>query len=974
MSDPLIRFKQRPDARGFEALVRSTSRAIVTAAHRVVGDRQLAEDVAQEVYMKALDEDWPGKPIRSGFGLLISTAILKAKTLVRSESRRRAREEEAASRTERPDSLPVEDAWAIRDAILELDPSLGRPMELHFFGGLEARDIAALTQVSPRTVRDQIQRGRDEIRRRWDGALWAAAMPALEADQLPQLAPGREWIESVVESGATVLNGRPQPTTSTHPAARRTASLSAVVIVLTLGIFFGPSTWSDFTSSTESASDHGGPTAAGDAVAAHDNGMPAAGDDANHKASANDLASNSAQPERASAITPSTSLVIEVRDDNGKLVEDGELYLGGTEESAERIAATLRENETLQREFEWLLRPLALSEHNPLRLAEVPEPFVGLEISVRTAVPGHAPAGGTYRIAAEQENRWTVSVVEDVVASEANELGALSLLVEVVDAHGQLVRDGTLRIDGGLALMILAADTRVGIELAPFAWLDDPLDLAIHNPLVVEGLPARLAEVTLNASVESPLGVARPVRFKIGPEGPARVRMEVSVGPQLSVEVTDNATGHAIVNAVVLNRTVFDTAGRQLTGVPEVGPASARTDASGLARVSIGPGDEQSIYLSAPGYRSRDITVETPSGEPADRVVASLEVIEETGSIEAHVVDHEGQGVAGHVVTLRIAGDRVPRELATDPTGRVHFRDVPTGQHHVSVDRGKLRKAARIPSGSGLKSRADVMITPNRTAEITLGCAGRSTLVGIVRDFRGAPLPFVRIGVFGPSEADLRTGFDGRVTAEHLAAGNYKLVIDRASGHFPINVNVTLAEDERVEREWTRGVAAVRGRVDCERELFMSYARLIHANGDVQSSMIDSDGTFEIGRVAPGRYRLETDIGDHAPTRTEVEIVGTTSVEGLELRPSPDSVLTVTFDPRIESFAIDITVRNLLGTALEPTASGGGWWRRGKLVAETHTIELRAPDGRTATHTVSLGDDEERQMTFDPTTLQLRQP
>ena len=55
MMDPLTRYLRDPRREYFETLVRDTAPAIYGAAYRVLGDRQIAEDVTQEVFMKFFD-------------------------------------------------------------------------------------------------------------------------------------------------------------------------------------------------------------------------------------------------------------------------------------------------------------------------------------------------------------------------------------------------------------------------------------------------------------------------------------------------------------------------------------------------------------------------------------------------------------------------------------------------------------------------------------------------------------------------------------------------------------------------------------------------------------------------------------------------------------------------------------------------------------------------------------------------------
>jgi hypothetical protein len=73
--DPLINFLRARSRRSFSRLVKQTHRQILDAAYRVSGDRHLAEDVTQEVFLKLLTVRWDPDKIRSGIALLASTAV-----------------------------------------------------------------------------------------------------------------------------------------------------------------------------------------------------------------------------------------------------------------------------------------------------------------------------------------------------------------------------------------------------------------------------------------------------------------------------------------------------------------------------------------------------------------------------------------------------------------------------------------------------------------------------------------------------------------------------------------------------------------------------------------------------------------------------------------------------------------------------------------------------------------------------------
>ena len=152
--DPLVQFLERRDQASFASLVARTRDDVLRAAFRVLGDRDAAEDVTQDVFLKCLNPPWTPDEVKSGRALLAATAVNLAKMRIRGEVRRRAREETAAERRDGgDDGLGRDEIEHVRFAVDSLPEGLRRPVELRYFGGLPLAELATALDVSLSTAK-----------------------------------------------------------------------------------------------------------------------------------------------------------------------------------------------------------------------------------------------------------------------------------------------------------------------------------------------------------------------------------------------------------------------------------------------------------------------------------------------------------------------------------------------------------------------------------------------------------------------------------------------------------------------------------------------------------------------------------------------------------------------------------------------------------------------------------------------------
>jgi RNA polymerase sigma-70 factor (ECF subfamily) len=145
--------------------------AVFGLAGRVVGDRVLAEEVVQEVFLRLWDQPDRFDPERGSLrSYLLAQCHGRSVDLVRSEQARRHREErEHRQRAEGGYDLEHE-VWdlavaeQVRHALADLPPDERRAIELAYFGGHTYREVAVLLGQPEGTVKSRIRAGLGRLR------------------------------------------------------------------------------------------------------------------------------------------------------------------------------------------------------------------------------------------------------------------------------------------------------------------------------------------------------------------------------------------------------------------------------------------------------------------------------------------------------------------------------------------------------------------------------------------------------------------------------------------------------------------------------------------------------------------------------------------------------------------------------------------------------------------------------------------
>ncbi len=168
------------DPRQFEAFVKAYQNMVFTTAVRLLGNETEAEDIAQEVFLKAYErfEDLGTSPTAGGW-LKTVARNLSLNHLSRYRARWRffsemtseeeggEREVEFAAPETHSQELDAQDRRRILEVALQKLPAAQRvPLVLFHFEGLAYEEIAARLRVSLAKVKTDIHRGREALRRK----------------------------------------------------------------------------------------------------------------------------------------------------------------------------------------------------------------------------------------------------------------------------------------------------------------------------------------------------------------------------------------------------------------------------------------------------------------------------------------------------------------------------------------------------------------------------------------------------------------------------------------------------------------------------------------------------------------------------------------------------------------------------------------------------------------------------------------
>lgn len=165
----LSRFAEESSDAAFAVLVERHLNLVYSVARRVVRSPQLAEDVAQAVF---IDLARNARTIKPGTPLVAWLHLVSRRTAVdavRRESRRQAREAAAAILSDAADMTPPASPWTaveplLDEAVESLDATDRAAILLRYFENKSLREVGAALGTSDDTAQKRVSRAVDQLR------------------------------------------------------------------------------------------------------------------------------------------------------------------------------------------------------------------------------------------------------------------------------------------------------------------------------------------------------------------------------------------------------------------------------------------------------------------------------------------------------------------------------------------------------------------------------------------------------------------------------------------------------------------------------------------------------------------------------------------------------------------------------------------------------------------------------------------
>jgi RNA polymerase sigma-70 factor, ECF subfamily len=735
-TDALQQYLADPGQDAFSDLVRSERDTVLGAAWRVLGDRSLAEDVTQEVFMGIFDKAPKADNLRSSRGWLISRALGLARTRLRSDSRRAAREQDhTIEREPKLDELEVQE---LREAVFALPQELAQCVELRYFGGLTAAEVGLQLGCAKRTVNERLKTACEKLRARLSGGAFGMIAPCMLGDATPPtITASREFAETLDALAHAHFAGT--------AAAGVKGSAGAIALLLTLGAAVGIGVaWNRTTSNAVMEKESADIVADAEDVPAAIGAAP--------EAVVTEMALR--VPVEAEEDT-GTSLEIRVVDAAGKLLRIGSLQLSPSFELEQAFGDVSEAERTRLIPY---LSSINLAEHNPLVLTHLPKALCRKTCTVSASAPGFAPPLPS-QFVLEFGKRAVIQLVPTLSSS---------LRVHVVDAatgepvvgssvlsmterkRRNLPRIADLGPDGpGFA----RTDSGGYAQLGGLGSGSHSIDTFASGYRVSQRSWTQGSKSTLEIRLEP---VKRPANIDVFVRSPAGVGV---AGMEISLSLTSGPNLQAIT----------DVDGRLQFAQLDPGWYTVWLGYQGVL-------DNFGVEATNGEIISTVRSFNLGAGETQELVMGFLD-----GSATWIIEVSDAGGLPAPGVSVTAHGPAFLSEK-TDADGRVQFEDVPEGDWKLSVGSYFTPGDCHIAAG---EVRRDVLAVGNFdvTGKVTSSTGElksyHASLTGAVSDF----------GFFN-SESGLKF--------VRPPAGEYTLIVG-AKGHINHKIAVTVESNEAFE-------------------------------------------------------------------------------------------------------------------------------------------------------------------------------
>jgi len=171
--EALVRLLVLQDVRALETLYQRYSRPIFSLALKILGDREVVEEVVQEVFLRLWTR---AQGYNAERGKLLSWLLTITHHRAIDELRRRRTQpetdglQEQLAAAEQPEGDPsaslaqVEEREAVQRALAQLPPAQRKPIEMAYYGGMTQVEIALALHEPLGTVKTRMRLGMQKLR------------------------------------------------------------------------------------------------------------------------------------------------------------------------------------------------------------------------------------------------------------------------------------------------------------------------------------------------------------------------------------------------------------------------------------------------------------------------------------------------------------------------------------------------------------------------------------------------------------------------------------------------------------------------------------------------------------------------------------------------------------------------------------------------------------------------------------------